>query len=108
LWDTKRFDINSVLWVKQVFETGLYSCAADYIRLYAVYNCGIYLDMDMELVKPFDALLNAELMLGCIGGATDLQIQAACFGAAKGHLYIKNVWSIMNKRRFSMRNNFRQ
>jgi mannosyltransferase OCH1-like enzyme len=64
LWDSKRFDINSVLWVKQAFETGLYAFAADYIRLYAVYNCGgIYLDMDMEAVKPFDELLNADIML---------------------------------------------
>jgi mannosyltransferase OCH1-like enzyme len=64
LWDTKRFDIESVLWVKQAFETGLYACAADYIRLYAVHNYGgIYLDMDMEAVKPFDELLNTDTML---------------------------------------------
>ena len=45
LWDTKRFDVNSVLWTKQAFECKKYAFAADYIRLYALYHYGgIYLD----------------------------------------------------------------
>jgi mannosyltransferase OCH1-like enzyme len=89
LWDTKRFDIESVLWVKQAFETGLYAFAADYIRLYAVYNYGgIYLDMDMESVKPFDELLNADIMLA-YENHINKRIEAGCYGAAKGHFLIK-------------------
>jgi mannosyltransferase OCH1-like enzyme len=57
---------------------------------YAVYNYGgIYLDMDMEAVKPFDPLLNDEIMLGYVGGTVDSGIQAACFGAVKWHPHIK-------------------
>jgi hypothetical protein len=89
LWDTKRFNIDSVLWVKQAFETGLYACAADYIRLYAVYNYGgIYLDMDMEVVKPFDELLNTDIMLAMENHKNEY-IEAGCFGAVKGHPYVK-------------------
>jgi hypothetical protein len=89
LWDTKRFDINSVLWTKQAFETQLYACAADYIRLYAVYNYGgIYLDMDMEVVKPFDKLLDAGFMLAYENHISE-NIEAGCFGAEAGHPYIK-------------------
>ena len=45
MWDTQRFDINSLLWTKQAFEAKKYAFAADYIRLYAVYTYGgIYLD----------------------------------------------------------------
>jgi hypothetical protein len=89
LWDTKRFDIESVLWVKQAFETGLYACAADYIRLYAVYNYGgIYLDMDMECVKPFDELLNTDIMLARENHKNEY-IEAGCFGAVKEHPYVK-------------------
>jgi hypothetical protein len=88
-WDTKRFDINSVLWTKQAFEVQLYACAADYIRLYAVYHHGgIYLDMDMELVKPFDELLDSGLMLAHENHISE-NIEAGCFGAEKGHPYIK-------------------
>jgi mannosyltransferase OCH1-like enzyme len=89
LWDAKRFDINSVIWVKQAFEVGLYAFAADYIRLYAVYNYGgIYLDMDMEAVKPFDPLLRSGLMLAYENHKSK-NIEAGCFGAEKGHPYIR-------------------
>ena len=52
LWDKNRFDIESVLWVKEAYYQKKYAFAADYIRLYAVYNYGgIYLDTDVEVVK---------------------------------------------------------
>jgi hypothetical protein len=89
LWDTKRFDINSILWVSQAFETELYAVASDYIRLYAVYkHGGIYLDMDMEIIKPFDALLQSDLMLAYENHISK-NIEAGCFGAEKWHPYIK-------------------
>ena len=45
LWDLKRFDIAQVPWVEQAFRVKKYAFAADYIRLYALYNYGgIYLD----------------------------------------------------------------
>ncbi|MDR3356280.1 MAG: glycosyl transferase [Spirochaetaceae bacterium] len=89
LWDTKRFDINSVLWVKQAFEAELYAVAADYIRLYATYtHGGIYLDVDMEVVKPLDCLLQADLLLA-YENHISRNIEAGCFGAVKGHPYIK-------------------
>jgi hypothetical protein len=89
LWDTKRFDINSVLWTKQAFETQLYACAADYIRLYAIYtHGGIYLDMDMEALKPFDALLDTDILLAYENHISE-NIEAGCFGAEPGHPYIK-------------------
>ncbi|MDR2444929.1 MAG: glycosyl transferase [Spirochaetaceae bacterium] len=89
LWDTKRFNIDSVLWVKQAFEVGLYACAADYIRLYAVYTTGgIYLDTDMESVRPFDQLLDADIMLA-YENHRSYNIEAGCFGAQRGHPFIK-------------------
>ena len=55
LWDTKRFDLSSSVWVKQAFESKKYAFAADYIRMYALYHFGgIYLDSDVEVLKPFD------------------------------------------------------
>ncbi len=58
LWDLNRFDLNRSLWVKQAFEAKKYAFAADYIRLYALYNYGgIYMDMDVEVIKSFNDLL---------------------------------------------------
>lgn len=65
LWDTKRFDINSTLWTRQAFEKKKYAFAADYIRLYALYNYGgIYLDSDVFVYKSFDDLLELPYFLG--------------------------------------------
>ena len=65
LWDKNRFDIDSVLWVKQAYESKKYAFAADYIRLYALYNYGgIYLDTDVEVLKSFDTLLNRDYFIG--------------------------------------------
>lgn len=59
LWDKNSFDIHSVPWVEQACEAKKWAFAADYIRLYALYNFGgIYLDSDVEVLKSFDGLLD--------------------------------------------------
>jgi hypothetical protein len=89
LWDTKRFDLNKTVWTRQAFDTSMYAFASDYIRLYAVYHHGgIYLDMDMEVIKPFDKLLDSDLMIAYENHISE-NLEAGCFGAAKGHEYIK-------------------
>lgn len=40
LWDTGRFDVNSVPWVKEAFAAKKYAFASDYIRAYALYHEG--------------------------------------------------------------------
>lgn len=65
LWDTKRFDINSTIWTKQAFEAKKYAFAADYIRLFALYNYGgIYLDSDVIVYKSFNDLLHLPYFVG--------------------------------------------
>ncbi len=81
LWDTNKFNIEDSLWVKQAFETKKYAFAADYIRLYAVYNYGgIYMDTDIEVLKNFDDLLNLPYFIGSEGGGI---VEAGIFGAEK-------------------------
>ena len=57
-WDFNRFDKESCPWVSEAFDAKKYAFAADYIRIYALYKYGgIYLDMDVEVLKSFDDLL---------------------------------------------------
>lgn len=82
LWDTKRFDINSSLWVKQAFENKKYAFAADYIRFFALYHMGgIYLDSDVEVLKSFNDLLDLPYF---IGAEKSQMPEAAIIGAEKG------------------------
>jgi hypothetical protein len=100
LWNTRCFDINSTTWTKQTFETQMYACACDYIRLYAVYNYGgIYLDMDMEVVRTFDDFLQNDLMMAYENHISE-NIEAGCFGAAKGHPYIHKCMKYFETRNF--------
>ena len=88
LWNFDKFDINSSLWVQQAFENKKYAFAADYIRLYAVYNNGgFYMDMDIEVLKSFDDLLDNDLALAYENDKGG--IEAGCFGAEKNHPIIK-------------------
>ena len=83
LWDTKRFDLSSSIWVKQAFESKKYAFAADYIRMYALYHFGgIYLDSDVEVIKSFDDLLHLPYFIGQEN--TPSGIEAATIGSEKG------------------------
>ena len=89
LWDTNRFDVNSTPWTKQAFEAKKYAFAADYIRLYALYNYGgIYLDSDVTMYKSFDELLGLPYFIGHdqIRG-----FEAAVIGAEKGCKWVKDL-----------------
>ena len=88
LWDTKRFDVNSTPWTKQAYEAKKYAFAADYIRLYAVYNYGgIYLDSDVEVLKSFDDILDLPYFVSQELDSECLEL--AAFGAEKGVPWVK-------------------
>ena len=104
LWDTNRFDINSVAWVKEAYESKKYAFAADYIRLYAVYTeGGIYLDSDVEVLKPFDDLLRYDSFIGF--EASTEKIEAAVFGAISGCEWIREAMRYYHDKHFSMNKN---
>lgn len=86
LWNRERFDINSIPFVKQAFEAKKYAFAADYIRLYAVYeHGGIYLDTDVEVLKSFDTLLHLPYFIG-------LEFNGRLFEAATFGSEAKAIW----------------
>ena len=56
LWDTKRFNVNQIPFVKEACAAKKWAFAADYIRLHALHEMGgIYLDSDVEVIKDFSA-----------------------------------------------------
>jgi len=55
LWNEDNFDINIVPFTAQVAKVKKWGFIVDYIRAYVVYYYGgIYLDTDVELLRPFD------------------------------------------------------
>lgn len=99
-WDFGRFDKDSSKWVSDAFDNKKYAFAADFIRLYAIYNIGgIYLDMDVEVLKPFDELLNKPYMLAYESNKKK-GIEAGIFGAEKGNGFIKACLDYYDGRSF--------
>lgn len=100
LWDLNRFDIESSIWVKEAYQLRKFAFAADYIRLYAIYNYGgIYLDMDVEILKDFDNLLNQEYMLAY--EKVGVGIEAGIMGASPKAEWVKDCLSYYDNKHFN-------
>lgn len=109
LWDMDNFDIHSVPWVEQACAEKKWAFAADYIRLYALYNHGgIYLDSDVEVLRSFDDLLNRPYFFGREHTPDRIDashiIEAATFGAEPHHPLIKKCLDYYEGRNFKMAN----
>lgn len=98
-WDFSIFDKSGSKWVEQAFDRRKYAFAADFIRLYAVYNYGgIYLDSDVQVLKTFDPFLCLNTMIGWQCNRNGLEI--ATFGAEKGAEWVKKCLDYYDGREF--------
>lgn len=99
LWDKRRFDIESSVWVKEAVAYRKYAFAADYIRLYALYHFGgIYLDSDVEVLRNFNDLLDLPYFVGKENSKHGME--AAVMGAEKECGWIGRCLSYYEKRHF--------
>lgn len=99
-WDFTRFPKHKSDWVKEAFNDKKYAFAADLIRIYAVYNYGgIYMDMDIEVKRPFGDLLNSKYMFG-YERTEGKGFEAGCFGAEKGNEFLKECLKYYKDRHF--------
>lgn len=98
-WDFKRFPHGKSQWVDEAFANKKYAFAADYIRIYALYNYGgIYLDMDVEVLKPFDDLLKREDFI-CYESESSVP-EVAAFGVAPHRFWLKEWLAYYEDRHF--------
>ncbi len=57
-WNEDNYDINKNQYMKEAYEAKKWAFVSDYARLDIIYSYGgIYLDLDVELLKPLDDLL---------------------------------------------------
>lgn len=59
-WNENNFDVNNTnAYVREAYRAKKYAFVSDYVRLYALYQeGGIYMDTDVEVIKPLDRFLN--------------------------------------------------
>lgn len=64
-WNETNFDVNSTVWTKEAMDCHKYAFVSDYVRLKVLYeHGGIYLDTDVEVLRPFDKLLDLPYFIG--------------------------------------------
>ena len=64
-WNEDNFDVNCISYVKEAYENKKYAFVTDYVRLYALYTQGgIYMDTDVEVIKPLDDYLDNRAFSG--------------------------------------------
>ena len=64
-WNENNFNVNMIKYTKEAYEYKKYAFVSDFARFYVLNQYGgIYLDVDVELVKPIDDLLNYKTVLG--------------------------------------------
>lgn len=64
-WNEDNFDTSINDYVKEAYEAQKWAFVTDFARLWIVYkNGGIYLDTDVELIKPLDSFLGNAAFFG--------------------------------------------
>ncbi len=86
-WNEDNFDVNSTLWTKQAYEAKKYAFVSDYVRLKVLYeHGGVYMDTDVEVVKPIDEFLVHDVFCGF---ESDQTINTGIIGAVKENSTVK-------------------
>ncbi len=86
-WNEDNFDVNSTIWTKQAYEAKKYAFVSDYVRLKVLYeHGGVYMDTDVEVVKPIDQFLDNDAFSGF---ESESSVPTGIIASEKGNIVIK-------------------
>lgn len=101
VWDSEKIKEISSTWMDSAIQEKKWAFAADYVRLFALYNYGgIYLDMDVEVLKSFDDLLEQPYIVGR-ESARDV-VEAAVLGAEQKAAWVKDCLDFYEEKMFDI------
>lgn len=82
-WNEDNFDLDMYPYVREAYDNRKFAFVTDVVRLHALYNeGGIYMDTDVEVLKPLDFLLQFEAVSGF---ESDTLIPTGLMACQKGH-----------------------
>ncbi|HGS4830246.1 TPA: glycosyltransferase family 32 protein [Vibrio cholerae] len=91
-WDESNSDLNSCNFVRQAYLAKKWAFVSDYIRLKIIEeHGGIYLDIDVELLKSLDPLLEHQGFMGFEQSKPYCVATGLGFGAIPHHPVIKSL-----------------
>lgn len=101
-WDESNFDIHCNKYVEQAYEAKKWAFVSDYVRLWALCNYGgIYMDTDVEVLKPLDIFLSNEVFSGF---ESKDRVPTGIIGATKSHRVVQELLSYYDNATFILEN----
>ena len=98
LWNEDSFDVNSHPFVKEAYEARKFAFVTDYVRLWAlVKEGGIYMDTDVEVLKPLDEFLSLPAFSGF---ETESSVPTGIMASEKNGIWIKDLLGYYEGRHF--------
>lgn len=99
-WDETTFDINQNKYCKQAYENKKWAFVSDYIRLKVMYDFGgIYMDTDVEVIKPLDKFLGHKAFSGY---ENDSQIPTGIIASEKNGKWVGELLKDYDTKEFVM------
>ena len=100
-WNESNFDININNFVYEAYNSKKWAFVSDYCRVWVLYNYGgIYLDTDMEVLKPLDKFLNNNAFGGIEQAGNKEHINMAIWGCKKHDRFMELVLNKYNNINF--------
>lgn len=91
-WDEENFDLDMYKYAREAYDAKKYAFVSDVVRLFVLYTQGgIYLDTDVEIIKPINEFLCLHAFTGF---ESNTRIPTGIIGAEKGNLWIKDQLEI--------------
>ena len=85
LWNEDNFDVNCTSYSKEAYEAGKFAFVSDVARLFALKKVGgVYLDVDFEVYKSFEPLLEYHAFAGFEGSKHLPVMMGVCASESNG------------------------
>lgn len=106
-WNEDNFDVNIIPYTAEAYKMKKFAFVSDFVRLYVLEKYGgLYFDTDVEVLKPFDDILQNGPFLGVettklINGHNVKAINPGLgLGFPSGHPFLKEIIELYSKSNF--------
>lgn len=97
-WNEDNIDLDICPYVRDSYDGGHWCHISDYFRYKILLEQGgIYMDTDVEVLKPFDTFLDNEAFATFKKARSIFGVSAAVLGAAPGFKMYKELMEVYNK-----------
>ena len=100
-WNEQSFPVDYNDYVKEAYEAKIWAFVSDVSRLYALVNYGgVYMDTDVELLKPIDEILTYDAISGFESSGN---VPTGLMACSKGHEFFKKLLADYDGEHFIMK-----